>query len=86
MHPKHYKPFHTKYRKRALKYYGGKCNVCNYSVCENMLDVHHIDNDRSNNKIENLEVLCVWHHACKTRKIEIGKEGNPLERNCALQA
>jgi hypothetical protein len=36
-----------------------------------MLDVDHIDNDRSNNELENLQILCVWCHSLKTRSVEI---------------
>ena len=35
-----------------------------------MLDVHHVDGIRQNNHPDNLEVLCVWCHALKTRKID----------------
>lgn len=62
------------YRKLALDHYGKFCHnaLCpliknDIEIIERMLDVHHIDGNRSNNKIENLEVLCVWCHALKTR-------------------
>lgn len=32
-----------------------------------MLDVHHVDGDRSNGEIANLAVLCVFCHALITR-------------------
>lgn len=35
-----------------------------------MLDVHHLDSDRSNGLPENLLVLCVWCHALETRRIK----------------
>ena len=38
-----------------------------FEIPRYMLDVHHKDENRSNNKIENLEVLCVWCHAVLTR-------------------
>lgn len=49
------------YRERALSYYRPLCNRCGYT---NILaiEVHHRDKDRSNNSIENLEVLCANCH------------------------
>ena len=38
-------------------------------ILEDMLDVHHKDSNRKNGTIENLEVLCVWCHALKTRDV-----------------
>jgi len=67
--PLHYKDGCGSYRARALKKYGVYCTKCGYDEYEEMLDVDHIDSDRSNNKIKNLQVLCVWCHALKTRKI-----------------
>lgn len=57
------------YRERALAFYGEKCCVCGYSVNAKMLDVDHKDSDRANNDIGNLQVLCVWCHALKTRGV-----------------
>lgn len=61
------------YRNRAIAYYGSKCMRCGYTDNEQMIDVDHINGDRSNNHIENLQVLCVWCHALKTRKIWDGR-------------
>jgi hypothetical protein len=62
------------YRQRALKKYGRECGnqscqirAAGIVIPEEMLDVDHIDNDRENNSLENLKVLCVWCHAVKTR-------------------
>jgi 5-methylcytosine-specific restriction endonuclease McrA len=49
------------YRKRALEYYGCKCSICGYDI-EDVLEVHHKDGNRSNNELENLDVLCPTHH------------------------
>ena len=66
----------AQYRIRALKFYG---SICSNSLCkptlakiqipEQMLDVHHRDGGRTNNALENLEVLCVWCHAERTRQV-----------------
>jgi hypothetical protein len=49
------------YRRHAFKHYGEACTVCGYSVKE-VLEVHHRNGNRSNNKIKNLDVLCPTHH------------------------
>lgn len=47
------------YSSKAIKYYGAVCNRC--STEQNIL-VHHIDEDRTNNSLSNLEVLCKQCH------------------------
>jgi hypothetical protein len=54
------------YRDKALKY-RKFCEICGYSEEIRMLDVHHRDGNRRNNKLANLQVLCVWDHALITR-------------------
>lgn len=81
IHPSHYNdPTGSRYyRKRALREKGKGCERCDYNEVEQMLDVHHIDGDRSNNKMKNLEVLCVWCHALDTRKVEAHDWNGQLE-------
>jgi hypothetical protein len=67
--PKKYRDGSRNYRSRALKYYGAKCSQCGYDENKRMLDVDHIDSDRSNASIENLQVLCLWCHGLKTRGV-----------------
>lgn len=62
------------YRQRALRHYGSSCHApgcpvtaAGIDIPEIMLDVDHIDNNRRHNQIENLQVICVWCHALKTR-------------------
>ena len=62
----HYKDGYSTYRERAIKKYGAFCEICNY---DEILDVHHIDKNRKNNKINNLIVLCPNCHAKITRDI-----------------
>jgi predicted nucleic acid-binding Zn ribbon protein len=47
------------YNANAFKHYGRICNRCKTE--ENLL-VHHIDEDRTNNSLDNLEVLCKRCH------------------------
>ncbi len=69
LHPSHYRSGKTGYRKRALRWKAVVCGDCGYSEYLSMLDVHHKDGNRQNGNLENLEVLCVWCHAIRTRKI-----------------
>ena len=73
-HPR-WKGAEKSYRQRALKAYGKQCSnencvikAAGIDVPSKMLDVDHTDENRKNNKLENLQVLCVWCHATKTRK------------------
>jgi predicted restriction endonuclease len=64
MLPPHYSneiSIHT-YRSKALNYYGFKCEICGYDEHLEILQVHHIDENRKNNDIENLIVMCPNHH------------------------
>lgn len=47
------------FSKKALDYYGNQCNRCPSK--DNIL-VHHKDEDRTNNVLSNLEVLCKKCH------------------------
>jgi hypothetical protein len=60
----------SNYRERALRFYGSKCSECGYCEHKEMLDVDHRDGKRNNRAIENLQVLCVWCHAWKTRMVD----------------
>lgn len=75
--PKHYNQPDKRvdYRKRALALLGKDCQnpACpiranGILITEYMLDVDHINSDRSDNRLENLRVLCVWCHRLKTSK------------------
>lgn len=65
--PHHYKDGSSSYSDRALKHYGYKCIDCNLSI-SGMLNVHHIDGNRKNGEIDNLEVVCFNHHAIRHMK------------------
>ncbi|AMM44945.1 HNH-type endonuclease [Bacillus phage SP-15] len=68
-------PYTPQYRIDALKHYGHVCENC--GVTDVILEVHHLDHDRSNNDISNLCVLCrICHHkiAHKYGKIKINTQ------------
>ena len=71
VHLPHYTNYDTSrsYRRKALAHYGKTCQRCGYDAVEKMLDAHHRDGNRQNNKVTNLEVLCVWCHALDTRGV-----------------
>lgn len=57
------------YRKKALKAYGSKCELCGYDAYIDALVVHHINENRQHNKLLNLMVVCANCHILLTRKI-----------------
>lgn len=67
--PSHFIDGSSSYRSQALRH-SSECSRCGYKDNVKMLDVDHIDCNRKNNEIDNLQVLCVWCHALKTRKVE----------------
>jgi hypothetical protein len=65
---KHYKDGSSYYRNMYKREHGKlECVVCGYKKEECMIDVDHKDGNRKNNNIDNLQGLCVWCHALKTR-------------------
>lgn len=59
--PSHYKNGECAYREIAFRNLGKRCSVCGYDI-EDVLEVHHKNGDRSDNRVENLDVLCPTHH------------------------
>ena len=57
------------YRKDAFANYPPKCAVCGWDEDEDVLEVHHIDENRSNNNLDNLIILCPICH----RKLTLHK-------------
>ena len=56
--PSHYGEVPSKYRKLAFRLKEAKCELCSYNKFTEILEVHHLDKDRTNNTIENLQILC----------------------------
>lgn len=54
------------FRKHLLKERDFKCESCNRKTWNKKqipLEIHHVDGDRTNNKLDNLKVLCCNCHA-----------------------
>lgn len=52
----------SNYRRNAFIVYPHKCDICGWNEDERILEVHHLDENRKNNKIENLRILCPICH------------------------
>lgn len=50
------------YRKKAFDNYEHKCAVCGWNQEEAVLEVHHIDENHTNNELKNLVILCPICH------------------------
>lgn len=62
--PSHYgeQPGVWNYRALALNRMPNECAVCGYNEYVEVLEVHHIDADRTNSELNNLVILCPTHH------------------------
>lgn len=54
------------FRRRNL---ANQCTLCNYDEYPEILVVHHIDENRHNNNLDNLKILCPNCHALQHRKV-----------------
>lgn len=54
---------HASYRKTAYELYDERCCFCGYAEYPEILVVHHLDADRSNNHPDNLAIVCPTCHA-----------------------
>lgn len=50
------------YRDRAFRYKAHRCETCGYGEVKEILVVHHIDRNRDNGDISNLQILCPTCH------------------------
>lgn len=63
------------YRKLGIEAYGNTCEICGW---EHSVQVHHIDNNRNNNDLNNLCVLCPNCHSV-TKSSPFGVESEIVE-------
>lgn len=63
IHPKNYSNGKSIYRDKAFRNKKAKCEKCGYERHKQCLQVHHIDHNRDNNDISNLQILCLVCHA-----------------------
>lgn len=63
--PDHYgsNPDGVDYRSLAFQYFVLQCKECGWNEIPEVLEVNHIDCDRKNNNLSNLEILCPTCHA-----------------------
>ena len=61
--PPHWVNGNASYRRRALKYYGAVCQICGYDEHPGAIVAHHLNENREDNRLENLRVLCKNCHA-----------------------
>ena len=57
------------YREKALREYPHKCAICGWEEDIDILEVHHINENRDNNELNNLIILCpICHKKLTTHK------------------
>ena len=72
MRPAHYGATSLNYRATAFRAYEHKCAICGWDEDEDVLEVHHIDEDRSNNNEDNLIILCpICHRKLTSHKYNL---------------
>ncbi len=53
----------SSYRKLAFDNFPHECYHCKYNKYPNVLQVHHLDENRENNNLENLRIVCPTCHS-----------------------
>lgn len=71
--PDHYNKIQGKnYREKAFRVYEHKCFICGWDEDEYILEVHHIDENRDNNELNNLMILCpICHRKISSHRYNI---------------
>lgn len=81
MWPSHYGEGKN-YRERAFRMYPNECSVCGWKEDIDVLEVHHIDENRQNNDDSNLIILCpICHRKLTSHKYKL-IERNRIELKC----
>ncbi len=66
------------YRRIAFEAYPHECDTCGWDDPKEILVVHHIDRDRTNDSVENLKILCPTHHEAEHYLSQSGKWTNHI--------
>ena len=61
-------PFSELVKQTTLQNQDGKCNMCNMSLSNYVIEYDHIDNDKTNNQPSNCQALCANCHSEKTKR------------------
>jgi len=56
--PDHYNDGISSFREIILRNKEARCEICNFNKVPEILQVHHVDRDRTNNSLTNLQLLC----------------------------
>lgn len=60
------------YRRNAFEKYPHKCAICGFAEDEDLLEVHHIDENHNNNELSNLIILCpICHKKITSHKYQL---------------
>ncbi len=78
--PDHFGTTAKNYRLIGFRTYEAECVGCGYNHHPKVLDVHHIDCDRSNNSPDNLLICCPTCH----REYHLGLKSVDFERRDSL--
>ena len=62
-------PFSELVKQTTLQNQDGKCNMCNMSLSNYVIEYDHIDNDKTNNQLSNCQALCINCHSKKMRHV-----------------
>ena len=79
--PEHYGEITSDYRTAAFRYYPHKCAICGWDEDERILEVHHVDENHSNNDVNNLRIICPNCHRKITSHLYILTKDNKLIKN-----
>ena len=72
LRPEHYGTTSKNYRDVAFRSYPHQCAICGWSEDKDILEVHHIDEDRNHNEKENLIILCpICHRKLTSHKYKL---------------
>ena len=72
LRPEHYGTISKNYRDVAFRLYPHQCAICGWDEDKDILEVHHIDEDRNHNEKENLIILCpICHRKLTSHKYKL---------------